>query len=99
MIGIIKWEEPPAELYGPPRRVITHSHVAEQLKSRPGQSALVDIGCVPLDSRIKSASIAAYRPAGSFGAVSGWIGQKCHTWAWYVGQVDGDECSPGPPGV
>lgn len=81
----LHWEEPPA------RRQVRENHhhvIARQLKRRPGRWARLDVemGSTGLAAQIKKGIIEAYRPAGSFEAVSRPVDRVTTVYARYVGE-------------
>jgi hypothetical protein len=64
----LEWEEPPASNYG--RQRIDHRAVAAELRKHPGEWAKIAVGAQRMAHEIKAGIMVAYRPAGSFEAVS-----------------------------
>lgn len=95
-MSVIRWEEPPCSTPGGPGKskpIIAHDLIAYQLRSRPGEWALVVEGAAhgALASTICRGGLRAYAPAGTFKAVSRTVGPGQNIYARYVGE-DGAPC-------
>lgn len=81
------WEEPPARTSWSVRR--DHVAIAAQLKSHPGQWAIIEAGernnINNVAMRIKGGVLPAYRPAGAFEAVTRTKDGEVCVYARYVG--------------
>ncbi len=92
MGGVIRWEFPPtAKPVGRYGVTLAHELIASQLRRRAGEWALVaeNPGNSSLAGHIKSASIAAYRPAGAYEAVTRTVDGVVRIYARYVGEPAG----------
>lgn len=95
-MSVIHWEDPPRSTYGGPGKskpVIAHDLIAHQLRSRPGEWALILEGVAhgALASNINQGAIRAYTPAGHFKAVARTVDRGQNVYARYVGE-DGAPC-------
>jgi hypothetical protein len=91
----LKWEEPPHADQRRPGGAKRHAEVAAQLKSRPGEWARVAAFDKDTRSRtyahyIRRGGLAAYRPDGSFEAVSRTVDGEYRVYARYVGGEGGE---------
>jgi hypothetical protein len=81
------WEEPPARTSRTATR--DHAAIAAQLKSRPGQWAVIEAGernnMNNVAMRIKRGDLPAYRPAGAFEAVTRTKDGEVRVYARYTG--------------
>lgn len=87
---VIRWEEPPGATYGGPGKgkpIVAHDLIAFQLRSRPGEWALIVEGDPhgSLASTINKGRLRAYVPAGSFEAVRRTVDGGQNVYARYVG--------------
>ncbi len=86
----LRFVDPPESNQG---RAGKHSQIAEELKARPNEWAIIDEdGHAPLVTYIKSAKGRAYAPAGSFTATSRRKadGKKYTIYAKYIGNKKKD---------
>ncbi|HEY9418207.1 MAG TPA: hypothetical protein VIQ30_25890 [Pseudonocardia sp.] len=87
-VGVIRWEDPPPERRGGRRSNGFPSElVSRDLRRHPGQWAVVDESPTRLNlaSHIRGGMYPAFRPRGSFEAVSRTEGGVVRTYARYVG--------------
>lgn len=89
-MNIIRWEDPPPSGLHNPRdpHLIAHELIAVQLKREPGRWAVVieSTGNEPrLANHITSGHYRAYKPAGSFQAVSRTVNGIRTIYARFVG--------------
>lgn len=91
-MSVIRWEEPPpahAENKGVPKHLISHELIAAQLRRRPGEWAVIYESNTPTTAIahvVKRAQVKAYRPAGSFEAVTRHVRGMNLAYARYIGE-------------
>lgn len=88
-MSVIRWEEPPPPSPGGPgvtKQVIAHEFVAVQLRTRPGEWALIvdDYPHASVASLITRGKIRAYAPAGTYQAVARMVDGTQRIYARYV---------------
>lgn len=96
-LGILRWEDPPPERRGGrPSNRFPAELVALDLRRNPGRWAVVEEAPnrLSLASQIRDGLYPAFRPAGSFEAVSRSLEGVVVTYARYVG-VDDRTVPPG----
>lgn len=89
-VGIIRWEDPPtAKPIGRHGVTLANELIASQLRRHPGEWALIaeNPGNSSLAGHIKSAAIAAFRPAGSYEAVTRTVEGVVRIYARHVGEA------------
>jgi len=85
--GVIRWEDPPPPMTGgvPATQMRPWALVAAQLRSRPGEWALIDRdGNIALGPRIVKGT-SWWAPKGSFTAVTRIVDGEVRIYAKYVG--------------
>lgn len=91
MTAVIRWEKPPvARSQGGGKRLSRLTPLADELRARPGEWALVHEGTSPgqatgMATHIRLGQVMAFSPAGDFDAVSRRVDGKCCVWAVYAG--------------
>lgn len=86
--SVVSWENPPGK---GGRREVDHNAVAAELKANAGAWGKIGVYPTPSSSgstanQIRTASLAAYRPAGSFEAMSRTADGEYRVYARYVGE-------------
>lgn len=90
MSALVTWEAPPPSARRRPDTRTDHDGIAAELRSRPGEWALLPAAATGMAGQIRRGDIRAYRPAGTFEAVRRDSADGIRVWARYVG----DEVSP-----
>lgn len=96
----MQFEDPPGKYDA--RSKVDHRAVAAELKARPGEWAIVRTGfpskfaAATAASRIKAGHPVAYRPPGSFDALSRTVDSELRLYARYTGK-DADHAGPDTP--
>lgn len=87
-VTVLRWESPPELTRAGQRpRPVDHEAIAEALRSRPGEWAVIAAGHVQtgLVTQIRGGVVAAYRPAGLFEAVRRTVDGRVTVYARYCG--------------
>jgi hypothetical protein len=91
--SVIRWEDPPPRHRSVGR--LDWSTVADELEGNPARWALVHEASIAdpdvrtargIASGINTATLTAFRPAGTYEAVSRMINNRCFVYARYVGE-------------
>lgn len=94
----IIWREPPPEaVIKAKSRGQAYAGKAARLRESPGKSGIIqqydlqdDANARQLTNAVKSGRLAAFRPAGSFDAITATEGGMVNVYAWYVGEPGAD---------
>lgn len=89
-VSEIRWEDPPPQdTARKPEQQLDHHAIAEALRSRPDQWALIAVGKHPSLARHiqRAKGASSYAPAGAYEATYRFIDGVAHTYARYVGGV------------
>lgn len=101
-MSVIRWEDPPPASVSrkPERSKLDHGAIAACLRRRPGAWALVDEGSWSgtHTTAIRTGSLFAYRPCGSFDAVARQVNGITRLYVRYLGDPSavGGERSDNP---
>lgn len=94
MSAVIRWEAPPAERVRP-RRIAEWDAVADDLRARPSEWALIATGAQHTGTagQINAGRIVCFAPAGSFEAQRQLVDDEIRVYARYVGEEVSSSCA------
>jgi hypothetical protein len=86
---VVQWEDPPPAGHRRGRRKqVNHGEIAETLRARPGEWAVIPVATTGLAGQIARGDLRAYRPARSFQAVRRDADGEIRIYVRFVGQAE-----------